>query len=152
VAEIRERYQSRADHEIHRVTYRGGAVNGWLRAREEIDSRIPGGGAWGREGEPQPPARRAESACGVAPPHSEQTPDSAAGLLEVHRDEETELGGVLRVSTIRGSAGLSRVLEAILRAGGTVLGCSADHVSFDEVFCSLVLEDRPRAETSETAP
>ena len=111
VSEIRERYRARADHEIHRVTYRGPRLNDSL------------------------------------------TPDPTAGLLEIRSDEESELGGVLRVCTVRDSGGLSRVLEAILRAGGTVLRCEAAGISFDEVFCALVLGDQPGVDaTGRPAP
>jgi len=75
--------------------------------------------------------------------------DPTAGLLEVRSDEESEAGGILRVCTVRNSGGLSRVLDSILRAGGTILQCQADWISFDEVFCSLVLEDQPRTDATD---
>jgi len=68
-------------------------------------------------------------------------PAPEAGLIEVRDDGETNLGRVLRVRAVRGSAGLSRALEAVLRAGGEIVRCEADAIPFDEVFCSLVLAD-----------
>jgi ABC-2 type transport system ATP-binding protein len=67
--------------------------------------------------------------------------DPAAGLLEV---EDGVADGAARTVTLRiarGSNALSAALEAILRSGRTILRCRVDEASFDEIFCSLVLED-----------
>jgi ABC-2 type transport system ATP-binding protein len=84
-------------------------------------------------------------------PNGGLAPVPEQGLLEVavegHDGDRTRL----RLRTIEGSPGLSRVLEAILEAGGTVLACETERVPFDEVFCSLVLADQARPSSSENA-
>ncbi len=66
-------------------------------------------------------------------------PDPANGLLDVSVLAPTLEGQPLRVRTLRGSAGLSRALAALLDAGETVMRCDLEEPSFDEVFCSVIL-------------
>jgi len=68
--------------------------------------------------------------------------DPASGLLEVERDAEEGGFEALLARTTRDSAGLSVVLRAILEAGGEILRCDSEKISFDEVFRSLVLSDQ----------
>ena len=51
----------------------------------------------------------------------------------------------LRLDAEKDSLALSRVLERVLATGGTVESCQTEELPFDQVFCSLVLEEAPAA-------
>jgi ABC-2 type transport system ATP-binding protein len=46
----------------------------------------------------------------------------------------------LRLDATKDSPALSKVLESVLAIGGTIESCQTEELPFDEVFCSLVLE------------
>jgi len=69
----------------------------------------------------------------------------ALGLFEVARDTEDPASLTLRATTDESGAGLSILLAGILRRGGTIQRCETYRAPFDEVFCSLVLEEPERA-------
>jgi ABC-2 type transport system ATP-binding protein len=46
----------------------------------------------------------------------------------------------LRIRTLENSDALHHVLATIIDAGGTILQCDSEKVSFDEIFCALVGE------------
>lgn len=68
-------------------------------------------------------------------------PSEEVGLIDVA--EETSEQGMtkLRVSATKDSDALTVVLGAIVRCGGSVVSCETEQVPFDEVFCSVVMED-----------
>src|SRR5690606_13983032 len=86
-------------------------------------------------------------------PHLSELPagDADAGIFEV--TDEPAAAGEVSLVLRRGKDGraLSRVLDAILRTGGTVLRCDLQEVPFDEVFCSLVLGDQAATPAAEVA-
>ncbi|MCP4589399.1 MAG: ABC transporter ATP-binding protein [bacterium] len=68
--------------------------------------------------------------------------DPKAGFMAV--DQEAAEGDevTLRLSVARDSDALSRFLRLVLENSGTVVRCETERVTFDEVFCSLVLGDQ----------
>jgi len=67
--------------------------------------------------------------------------DPDAGLLEVADSEADASVRTLRLRTVRGSDALSSALQRLLGSGRIVVRCDTDEASFDEIFCSLVLQD-----------
>ena len=66
------------------------------------------------------------------------------GLLDIQEECRNEDRFTLRLRTIENSDALSRVMDRILLAGGTILRCETEQVSFDDIFCSLVQADQAR--------
>ena len=67
------------------------------------------------------------------------------GLMEISRESGDLDTTVLTLRTTDNSEALSNVLDTILRSGAIVLKCQTEELPFDEVFCSLVLEDQNRS-------
>lgn len=67
-------------------------------------------------------------------------PDANLGLFEIS-EEEIGANRKLRLRVAKSSNALSLVLAALLHSGATVIQCETEQVPFDEVFCSLVLEE-----------
>jgi hypothetical protein len=49
----------------------------------------------------------------------------------------------LRIRTLKNSDALHHALTAIIAAGGVILQCDSEKVSFDDIFCALVAGDQP---------
>jgi len=74
-------------------------------------------------------------------------PDPENGLFDVSFVDESENAAdpgsrVLRVRTLKNSDALNRVLTQIIAAGGKILQCDSEKVSFDDIFCALVAGDQ----------
>lgn len=65
-----------------------------------------------------------------------------SGLLTMIPGASGATTSTLRLVEPPGGKALTRVLDTIIRAGGTVVGCETEQVPFDDVFCSLVLGSR----------
>jgi ABC-2 type transport system ATP-binding protein len=77
-------------------------------------------------------------------------PDPDNGLLDVSFVDPGEIaanGGsrILRVRTLKNSDALNFVLTKIIAAGGKILQCDSEKVSFDDIFCALVAGDQQNA-------
>jgi ABC-2 type transport system ATP-binding protein len=77
--------------------------------------------------------------------HPVLTLPSGDGLLRVTSVDDEADDRTVRVLSEKGSGGLSLVLDCILRSGGRVVECTAEHVEFEEIFCSLVQSGTPVA-------
>jgi ABC-2 type transport system ATP-binding protein len=85
---------------------------------------------------------------------SRLTPDPENGLLEVSfvEPEHAMKAGsgpndgarTLRIRTLKNSEALHHTLTAIAAAGGIILQCDSEKVSFDDIFCALVAGDQPK--------
>jgi ABC-2 type transport system ATP-binding protein len=74
-------------------------------------------------------------------------PSAQLGLIDIQESAVVEADTVkLQVRTTSEGDALSFVLDNILRAGGTILRCETEVIPLDEIFCSMVLEDRDRRE------
>ncbi len=64
-------------------------------------------------------------------------PQPEAGLLEVAQ-ARSDGATTITLRATRNSGALSRVLDRVIRTGGTVASCESDRNSFDEVFFDIV--------------
>ena len=68
-----------------------------------------------------------------------------SGMLDANEVPGTRPGERLfRVATRAEGDGLSSVLESILQSGATVVSCRTEQPSLDDIFCTLVQEERSR--------
>ncbi len=67
---------------------------------------------------------------------------SLTGPAELEQESTSADQTTVRLRTPHESPALSCVLERILAAGGEVLQCDSGQAPFDEVFCSMILEDQ----------
>ena len=70
-------------------------------------------------------------------------PDPATGILSVSVEAYAP-NIVLQVNITKDSDGLSRVLWHVLAVGGVISKVEYEEVSFDEAYCSIVLDDQKR--------
>jgi ABC-2 type transport system ATP-binding protein len=91
--------------------------------------------------------------CSGAGALSRLIPNPEMGLLDVSfvepgpgADPAPAASGVqtLRIRTLKNSDALHHVLMAIIAARGTILQCESEKVSFDDIFCALVVGDSQR--------
>jgi ABC-2 type transport system ATP-binding protein len=68
-------------------------------------------------------------------------PSGEWGILKVTTEYDPPLLR-LRLESAKDSLALSKVLERILAQGGVIEGCQTEEVPFDEVFCSLLSEQK----------
>ncbi|MBI1897471.1 MAG: ABC transporter ATP-binding protein [Acidobacteria bacterium] len=73
-------------------------------------------------------------------PEGTLAPVPEAGLFEVARIGSDGDTVTFRVHTEASGEALSDVLRAVLACGAKVVRCESEEVSFDEVFCSMVLQ------------
>jgi ABC-2 type transport system ATP-binding protein len=96
--------------------------------------------------------------CSGAGSLSRLLPNPEEGLLDVsfgeaEPDALSERNGpvrTVRVRTLKNSDALHLVMTAIIGAGGRILHCDSEKVSFDDIFCALIVGDQPRVEASLT--
>ncbi len=69
------------------------------------------------------------------------TPDNEQGLLSMEEEAGEDEARIFKVCARRNSDGLSLALSRLLGAGLRVARCDAEHVPFDDVFCSLVMSE-----------
>ena len=66
------------------------------------------------------------------------------GLIDV-AEESSEAGLItLRLRADADSEALSRTLQSILDAGGSIVRCETERASFDDVFCALLEDERAK--------
>lgn len=70
--------------------------------------------------------------------------DPRAGVWDISPEEGEAGTMIVRAATDAAGSGLSRVLEAVLAAGGRILSCETERASFDEVFCRIIENESTR--------
>lgn len=65
-------------------------------------------------------------------------PDPEIGLFDIVDEGIEGDASTLRLRTLKDSDALHHVLTAIMAAGGRVVRCDSEQITFDEVFCDLV--------------
>jgi ABC-2 type transport system ATP-binding protein len=72
------------------------------------------------------------------------------GVMDIRPVADADGMQRIRVTSDAAGRGLTAVLDHLIRQGARVLECSAEDVSLDDVFCSLVESDRLTAGSSQT--
>lgn len=65
-----------------------------------------------------------------------------AGVMEVELDKKDASEFRLRITAARDSAGLTFVLDQLIRAKARIIRCENEQPSFDDIFCSVILGAR----------